>query len=143
MERVEFELDFLTVYLLLFWGSSDVSTSNIVIRFPLRKLSNINPFQATILLLLSLLSGYWSGASAWNSLTASSATNSAFMTDHYSLDTKRRVNVHKTFRRYSGRPLIFLCTFNLRPVTQKKPGYSLKSENILSLRYFWYWANEM
>lgn len=143
MERVEFELDFLTVYLLLFWGSSDVSTSNIVIRFPLRKLSNINPFQATILLLLSLLSGYWSGASARNSLTASSATNSAFMTDHYSLDTKRWVNVHKAFRRYSGRPLIFLCTFNLRPVTQKKPGYSLKSKNILSLRYFWYWANEM
>ena len=143
MERVEFELDFLTVYLLLFWGLSDVSTSNIVIRFPLRKLSNINPFQATILLLLSLLSGYWSGASARNSLMASSATNSAFMTDHYSLDTKRWVNVHKAFRRYSGRPLIFLCTFNLRPVTQKKPGYSLKSKNILSLRYFWYWANEM
>lgn len=131
------------MYLLLFWGSSDVSTSNIVICFPLRKLSNINPFQATVLLLLSLLSGYWSGASARNRLTASSATSSAFMRGHYSLNAKHRVNVHKAFRRYSGRPLIFSSTFNLRPVTRKKPGYSLKSKNILSLRYFWYWANEM
>ena len=33
------------------------------------------------------------------------------------VDTGRKLNVHKTFRRRPGRPLNVLCTFNLRPVS--------------------------
>ena len=33
------------------------------------------------------------------------------------VDTGRKLNVHKTFRRHSGRILNALCTFNLRPVS--------------------------
>ena len=34
----------------------------------------------------------------------------------YPLDTGRKLNVHKTFRRCPGRLLNVLCAFNLRPV---------------------------
>ena len=34
----------------------------------------------------------------------------------YPIDTGRKVNVHKTFRRRPGRILNLLCTFNERPV---------------------------
>ena len=34
-----------------------------------------------------------------------------------SVDTERKLNVHKMFRRRSGRLLNVLCTFNLRPVS--------------------------
>ena len=33
------------------------------------------------------------------------------------VDTRRKLNVHKTFRRHPGRLLNVLCTFNLRPVS--------------------------
>ena len=33
------------------------------------------------------------------------------------VDTGRKLNVHKTFRRRPGRILNVLCTFNLRPVS--------------------------
>ena len=33
------------------------------------------------------------------------------------VDTGRKLNVHKTFRRRPGRLLNVLCTFNLRPVS--------------------------
>ena len=33
------------------------------------------------------------------------------------VDTGRKLNVHKTFRRRPGRFLNVLCTFNLRPVS--------------------------
>ena len=33
------------------------------------------------------------------------------------VDTGRKLNLHKTFRRRPGRPLNVLCTFNLRPVS--------------------------
>ena len=33
------------------------------------------------------------------------------------VDTGRKLNVHKTFRRCSGHFLNVLCTFNLRPVS--------------------------
>ena len=33
------------------------------------------------------------------------------------IDTGRKLNVHKTFRRRPGRPLNVLCTFNFRPVS--------------------------
>ena len=33
------------------------------------------------------------------------------------VDTGRKLNVHKTFRRHPGRLLNVLCTFNLRPVS--------------------------
>ena len=35
----------------------------------------------------------------------------------YPVDTGRKLNVHKTFRRRPGRLLKVLCTFNLHPVT--------------------------
>ena len=35
----------------------------------------------------------------------------------YPIDTGRRLNVHKTFRRRPGCLLNILCTFNLRPVS--------------------------
>ena len=36
---------------------------------------------------------------------------------HYPVDTGRKLNVHKTFRKRPGRLLNVLCTFNLRPVS--------------------------
>ena len=36
------------------------------------------------------------------------------------VDTGRKLNVHKTFRRRPGRLLNILCTFNLRPVSTGK-----------------------
>ena len=33
------------------------------------------------------------------------------------VDTRRKLNVHKTFRRRPGRLLNVLCTFNVRPVS--------------------------
>ena len=35
----------------------------------------------------------------------------------FPVDTGRKLNVHKTFRRRPGRLLSVLCTFNLRPVS--------------------------
>ena len=35
----------------------------------------------------------------------------------FPVDTRRKLNVHKTFRRRPGRLLNVLCTFNLRPVS--------------------------
>ena len=40
------------------------------------------------------------------------------ISEFYSLDTGRKLNVHKTFRRRPGRFLNVLCTFNLRPVSR-------------------------
>ena len=37
--------------------------------------------------------------------------------DKFPVDTGRKLNVHKTFRRRPGRLLTVLCTFNLRPVS--------------------------
>ena len=39
---------------------------------------------------------------------------------HKAVDTGRKFNVHKTFRRRPGRLLNVLCTFNLRPVSTGK-----------------------
>ena len=39
-----------------------------------------------------------------------------------SVDTGRKLNVHKTFRRYPGRLLNVLFTFNLRPVSTGATG---------------------
>ena len=36
------------------------------------------------------------------------------------VDTERKLNLHKTFRRRPGRLLNVLCTFNLRPVSNGK-----------------------
>ena len=36
------------------------------------------------------------------------------------VDTGRKLNVHKTFRRRPGHLLNVLCTFNLRPVSTGK-----------------------
>ena len=42
------------------------------------------------------------------------------------VDTGRKLNVHKTFRRRPGRLLNVLCTFNLRPVFLGKEKSKLK-----------------
>ena len=39
------------------------------------------------------------------------------MAHEYLVDTGRKLNVYKTFRRRLGRLLNVLCTFNLRPVS--------------------------
>ena len=44
----------------------------------------------------------------------------------YSVDTGRKLNVHKTLRRRPGHLLKVLCTFNLRPVST---GYGHYCEN--------------
>ena len=41
------------------------------------------------------------------------------------VDTGRKLNVHKTFRRRLGRLLNVLCTFNLRPVSTGKDLFQL------------------
>ena len=47
------------------------------------------------------------------------APSKIFKTDllNCPVDTGRKLNVHKTFRRRPGRLLNVLCTFNLRPVS--------------------------
>ena len=47
----------------------------------------------------------------------------------FPVDTGRKLNAHKTFRRRPGRLLNVLCTFNLRPVST---GFLLR-ENIILL----------
>ena len=47
-----------------------------------------------------------------------------------SVDTGRKLNVHKTFRRRPGRLLNVLCTFNLCPMsTGKKNSQNKRWEN--------------
>ena len=43
------------------------------------------------------------------------------------VDTGRKFNVHKTFRRRPGRLLNVLCTFNLRPVSMGRVIFSLET----------------
>ena len=42
----------------------------------------------------------------------------SFFECHYPLDTGRKLNVYKTFKRRPGRLLKVLCTFNLHPVSR-------------------------
>ena len=42
------------------------------------------------------------------------------------IDTERKLNVHKTFRRRPGHLLNVLCTFNLRPVSTGKHGQGIR-----------------
>ena len=51
----------------------------------------------------------------------------------FPVDTGRKLNVHKTFRRRPGRLLSVLCTFNLRPVSTGLVG---KYWYTVSLRIF-------
>ena len=45
------------------------------------------------------------------------------------VDTRRRLNVHKTFRRRPRRLLNVLCTFNLRPVSMGKGLFKVIFKN--------------
>ena len=45
------------------------------------------------------------------------------------VDTRRRLNVHKTFRRRPRRLLNALCTFNLRPVSMGKGLFKVIFKN--------------
>ena len=47
------------------------------------------------------------------------------------VDTGRKLNVHKTFRRRPGRLLNVLCTFNLRPVSTGRTKYGPNMDQIL------------
>ena len=46
------------------------------------------------------------------------------------VDTRRKLNVHKTFRRRPRRLLSFLCTFNLRPVSTGILRFFLRLTNL-------------
>ena len=46
--------------------------------------------------------------------------------NQFPVDTGRKSNVHKTFRRSPGRLLNVLCTFNLRPVSTVKISFLLR-----------------
>ena len=48
----------------------------------------------------------------------------------YPVDTGRKLNVHKTFRRRPGYLMNVLCTFNLRPVSMGKPSYIFGSVDL-------------
>ena len=52
-----------------------------------------------------------------NEISVSPWQENAFVTKEFPVDTGRKLNVHKTFRRRPGRLLNVLCTFNLRPVS--------------------------
>ena len=45
------------------------------------------------------------------------------------VDTGRKLNVHKTFRRRPGRLLNVLCSFNLRPVSTGKACNFIKEDS--------------
>ena len=53
------------------------------------------------------------------------------------VDTRRKLNVHKTFRRRPGRLLDVLCTFSLLPVST---GQSLFTFGTVSLLIFTGWS---
>ena len=47
----------------------------------------------------------------------------------FPVDTGHKLNIHKTFRRRSGRLLNVLCTFNLRPASTELLSYQKKTKN--------------
>ena len=51
------------------------------------------------------------------------------------VDTARKLNEHKTFRRHPGRLLNVLCTFNLCPVSTGIPASILKGLQYLLMMY--------
>ena len=51
------------------------------------------------------------------------------------VDTGRKLNVHKTFRRRPGRLLNVLCTFNLRPVSTGTVLFHFQSIRLLVILY--------
>ena len=63
-----------------------------------------------VVLLLSLL--------PYQNLYSEAAVESCYVKNP--IDTVRKLNVHKTFRRRPGRLLNVLCRFNLRPVSREK-----------------------
>ena len=46
------------------------------------------------------------------------------------VDTGRKLNVHKTFRRRPGRLLNVLCTFNLHPVATEISSTMIKGRTL-------------
>ena len=61
----------------------------------------------------------------------------------YHLDTRRKLSVHKTFRRSQGRLLNELSLFNLRPVSRRGGGggeisYIIPISHSLITRIIWY-----
>ena len=66
----------------------------------------------------------------------------------YPVDTGRKLNVHKTFRRRPGRLLYVFCTFNLRPVStgldkqKQKNKTDNKRKNKKIKRYSYYCTDQ-
>ena len=54
--------------------------------------------------------------------------NNAYKSNGIPVDTRRKLNVHKMFKRRPGRLLNVLCTFNLRPVSTGISTYSYKKK---------------
>ena len=52
---------------------------------------------------------------------------------HVTVDTGRKLNVHKMFRRRPGRLLNVLCTFNLGPVSTGVHSHIDLNENLFCL----------
>ena len=53
----------------------------------------------------------------WNAHLIASSSKQDIFVINFPVDTGRKLNIHKTFRRRPGRLLNVLCTFNLRPVS--------------------------
>ena len=50
------------------------------------------------------------------------------------VDTGRKLNTHKTFRKHTGRLLNVLCTFNSRPVSTGLIRITPKEQNEIARR---------
>ena len=56
----------------------------------------------------------------YSKVSIDSLTEGIEITKTNLLDTGRKLNLHKTFKRRPGRRLNLLCRFDLRPVSRKK-----------------------
>ena len=72
--------------------------------------------------LLLIITAIVSKTSLLRGLEQVFVTTDAARTKFYPVDTGRKLNVHKTFRKRPGRLLNVLCTFNLRPVSTGYAG---------------------
>ena len=60
-----------------------------------------------------------------------------FITEGYLVNTGRKLNLHKTFRRRPGRLLNVLCRFNLHPVSAWYPAlFAIIMNKLFYIRHF-------
>ena len=94
--------------------------------------SYLEPFQIYMIVLVAKIKGhtYLNKPLAFNILVAWQGSKYCYeelLYFLYPVDTRRKLNVHKTFRRCPRRLLNVLCTFNLRPVFTGSLGPSIFS----------------